>query len=131
MKHLFSVILLFVLVSLAGCKSEPTAADIAAQAAKQYYVSLLHGKYDQFVDGQFQPDRIPGSYREQLIANAKMFIGQQKEEHRGIRDVRIMNAKADTIHHVADIFLVFAYGDSTNEEIVVPMVEYKGVWYMK
>lgn len=131
MKHLFSVILLFVLVSLAGCKSEPTAADIAAQAAKQYYVSLLHGKYDQFVDGQFQPDRIPGSYREQLIANAKMFIGQQKEEHRGIREVRILNAKADTTHHVADVFLVFAYGDSTNEEIVIPMVEYKGVWYMK
>ena len=132
MKHIVTVIVSFVLsVSFVACKSEPSAGDIAAHAAKQYYDLLLQGKYDQYVDGQYQPERIPSSFREQLITNAKMFVGQQKEEHRGIRGVRIMNAKADTAHHVADVFLVFAYGDSTNEEVVVPMVERKGIWYMR
>ena len=60
-----------------------------------------------------------------------MFVGQQQDEHRGIREVRIVNAKADTARHVADVFLVFAYGDSTTEQIVVPMVEQEGVWYMR
>ena len=114
-----------------SCDHGPAPEEVAAQAAKTYYDLLLQGKYDQFVDGRYQPDSIPASYREQLVANAKMFIGEQQEAHRGIKEVRIANAKADTLHHVANVFLVFVYGDSTNEEVLVPMVEHKGVWYTR
>jgi hypothetical protein len=131
MKRIFSFILLFALCSLTACNFGNSPADIAAQTAKQYYEWLLQGKYDQFVDGQYRPDSIPASYRAQLMVNAKMFMTQQKEEHRGIREIRIMNADADTVRHVANAYLVFTYGDSTNEEVVVPMVQRKGVWYMK
>jgi hypothetical protein len=131
MKRIFSFILLFALCSLAACDYGNSPADIAGQTAKQYYEWLLQGKYDQFVDGQYRPDSIPASYRAQLVANAKMFMTQQKDEHRGIREIRIMNADADTVRHVANAYLVFTYGDSTNEEVVVPMVQHKGVWYMK
>ena len=116
---------------LAACSAGPSPSDVAAQAAKVYYKNLLKGDYAAFVDGHYRPDSIPRSYREQLIANAKMFIGQQQTERRGIKEIRIVRAKADTALHVANVFMMFAYGDSTNEEVLIPMVEHKGVWYLR
>lgn len=114
-----------------GKHSDPTAAQLAAQAAKVYYDQLLQGDYESFVDGRYQPNRIPQSYRDQLVANAKMFVGQQEKDHKGIKAVAVTAAKADTARHVANAFLTFTYGDSTREEVVVPMVESKGVWYLR
>jgi len=115
---------------LLGC-SRPDPGEVAARAAKQFYDYLLEGKYDAFVDGQYREGEIPQGYREQLITNAQMFVGQQKNKHRGIKEVRVVNAKVDTALHSANVFLVFTYGDSTNEEICVPMLEHEGIWYLR
>jgi len=61
----------------------------------------------------------------------QLLVGQQKDERRGILDVRVVNAVADTTKRSANVFLIFAYGDSTSEEVVVPMVQHRGVWYMR
>ena len=87
----------------------------------------------------YLPDTIPPSYREQLEANASMFVGRMETEHRGVNSVRIMRFVNDTImspdkkSHVrtSDVFLVLCLGDSLNEEIVVPMVHHKGRWLMR
>lgn len=127
--------LLFLLAgswALTSCSSKgPDPAAIAAQAAKGYYDQLLEGRYDDFVDAQYRPDSIPSAYRAQLIANAKMYIGEQKEKHQGLTRVTVSRAAADTMHHTADVYMVFHYGDSTHEEVLVPMVEKKGVWYRR
>lgn len=127
MRKLLYITLLLIALGCGG--TDP--AEVASAAAKEYYKLLLEGKYDEYVDGFYRPDSIPGSYRSQLIDNAKMFMAQQKEERRGLLDVRVVSAKVDTALHVANVFLILSYGDSTNEEIVVPMVEQKGVWYMR
>ena len=128
MKKLFYF---FVALLAVACSSGPDPGEVAAQAAKEYYTQLLAGKYEHYVDGFYRPDSIPASYRRQLIDNAKMFVGQQKDERRGILDVRVVNAVADTTKRLANAFLIFAYGDSTSEEVVVPMVQHRGVWYMR
>ena len=128
MKKLFYF---FVALLAVACSSGPDPGEVAAQAAKEYYAQLLAGKYEHYVDGFYRPDSIPASYRRQLIDNAKMFVGQQKDERRGILDVRVVNAVADTTKRSANVFLNFAYGDSTSEEVVVPMVQHRGVWYMR
>ena len=128
MKKLFYF---FVALLAVACSSGPDPGEVAAQAAKEYYTQLLAGKDEHYVDGFYRPDSIPASYRRQLIDNAKMFVGQQKDERRGILDVRVVNAVADTTKRSANVFLIFAYGDSTSEEVVVPMVQHRGVWYMR
>ena len=129
MKKILTTVLLAAL--LHACKEAPKAEDVAAQTAKTYYEMLMRGDYDLFVDGTYRPDSIPASYREQLVANVKMYVGQQQEEHRGIRQVKVAGAQVDTARHRGDVFLVLSYGDSTSEQIVVPMVCQVGVWYMK
>lgn len=127
-------ILFFLLsvMSLFSCKEKtPDPGYYAGIAAKGYYDMLLEGRYDEFVEGQNMPHRIPEGYRQQLVLNAKMFVEQQKNEHRGMKAFQILDAKADTAHHIADVYLSITYGDSTKEQIVVPMVEVEKKWKMR
>lgn len=132
MEKLLFFIILMIGVGVTSCKKEEIdPAVVAGNVAKQYYQYLLDGKYEEFVDGYYQPDSIPGVYREQLITNAKMFVGLQKEVHQGMVKVDVAKASVDTANHVANVFLNIAYGDSTTEEVVVPMVLVDGNWMMK
>ena len=127
------------LIALLGCLSfsacdkseEPDVSREAAIAAKGYYDLLLEEKYDSFVRGYHQPCQLPQKYHQQLLLNAQMFVEQQQEEHKGIVRLNILNATADTTHHVAEVFLQMVYGDSTKEQVLVPMVQEKGIWKMR
>jgi hypothetical protein len=120
------------LVIVASCKDKgPEPAAVAAYAAKNYYDQLLKGDYKSFVAGTYRPERIPDSYRQQLEDNAKMFVAQQEKEHRGIKSIAVQGCDADTSAHVANAYLIFSYGDSTQERVCVPMVESKGTWYLR
>lgn len=130
-KFLFFMILGIGLV-FASCKKEtPDPGYFAGIAAKGYYDLLLEGKYNDFVAVYNQPNRISKGYHEQLLLNARMFMEQQQEEHKGLAGIYVLHAKADTARHVADVFLQMVYGDSTKEQVVVPMVLVHGDWKMR
>lgn len=130
-KFLFFMILGIGLV-FASCKKEtPDPGYFAGIAAKGYYDLLLEGKYNDFVAGYNQPNRISKGYHEQLLLNARMFMEQQQEEHKGLAGIHVLHAKADTARYVADVFLQMVYGDSTKEQVVVPMVLVHGDWKMR
>ncbi len=123
--------LLYIAIAATAACTSPDPAQLAANTAERYYAYLLEGNYPAFVDAHYRPDSLPQSYRQQLIDNAKMYIAQQKAERRGIKAVSIVGAKADTARHTANVFLMLAYGDSTSEEIVVPMTQHQGIWYLR
>ena len=127
---LWAVLIVGGLSVVAGCsKADP--GEVAARSAKQYYDYLLEGKYEAFVDGRYQPEAIPESYRAKLVSLSKMYVSQMDVEHRGLKETRIVSVKADTARHEANVFLVFCFGDSTSEEVCVPMVEHQGLWYLR
>ena len=113
-----------------GC-SDNKERDYAAEAAKTYYDSLMTGGYGYFVDGFADSKGIAPSYREQLLVNAKQYAHQLKEARQGVSNVRIVGSKRDSVSQTTNVFLMLCFGDSVNEEIVVPMVEKGGEWYMK
>jgi hypothetical protein len=114
-----------------SCRGEKAVDFAAAHQAKAYYDLLLKEKYADFVEGMDFPEPIPDSYRQQLVDNARMFVGKQQEEHHGIREVRVVNCVNDSVKPAANAFLMLCYGDSTIEEVVVPMVKRDGRWLMK
>lgn len=119
-------------LTMTACTSQgPNPNEVAAEAAQQYYHYLLQGNYAAFVDGHFQQDSIPSTYRSQLIDNAKMFMAQQKEEHGGLKEVTKIGAEVDTLKRSGRAFLQLHYGDSTRTKIVVPLVYFKGIWYLE
>jgi len=118
-------------VTIIGC-SEVTPEEMASLAAKGYYDHLIHGEYEQYLQGKDGLDmHSEEGYRSQLMDNCHQFMHQQEHVHRGIHEVRVVNVKTDTLHKHTNVFMMLCFGDSTNEEIVVPMVERNGRWYMK
>ena len=110
----------------------PTAEEMASLAAKGYYEHLIHGEYEQFLQGKAGLNKhSEEEYWNQLRDNCHQFVHQQNEAHRGIHEVRVVNAKTDTLQKFTNVFMMLCFGDSTNEEIVVPMVERDGRWYMR
>ena len=132
MRHILTLIgtMLFLFTSCGG-DNAPSREDIAAKAAKAYYDSLLAGGYAYFSSGFIGTDSLPPHYKEQLLVNAKQYIIEQKKQHNGIEGVKVVTAKTDSVTKVTNVFLTLCFGDSVNEEIVVPMIEKDGLWKMK
>ena len=128
MKKLVSLVFLVFLVAACGASKE----ELASLAAKGYYEHLIHGEYEQFYEGMDQREfTSQADYRSQMLDNLRQFMARQEQEHRGILEVRVSNAVTDTTQQLTNVFLVLCFGDSTNEEVVVPMVERQGAWRMK
>ena len=117
-------------LALSSCSS-PTQEQLAAMAAEGFYRHLMAGEYEQFLEGRVGADSLPDDYREQLLAGYKQFMAQQQRAHKGIRDVRFSSVTTDSLTGVVNVMLVLCFGDSINEEIVVPMVGNDGRWRMK
>ena len=115
----------------AACGNGPSKEELAGLAAKGYYQHLVAGEYEQFVEGRFMADSLPADYRSQLIEGYKQFVAQQMEARKGIQEVSVSRAYTDSLAGYTNVLLMLCYGDSTTEEVVVPMVERDGRWMMK
>ena len=131
MRHLLLLLGAVVVMAFSCCADKVSSEEVVATTAKLYYDYLLEGKYEDFVAGIDRHIQGADDYDEQLRANARMFVDQQRERHEGIREIDIVNAVVDEKAHAANVFLLLNFADSTSEQIVVPMVERDGIWYMR
>ena len=130
MRKLVYLVLLVSLAQWAACSS-PTREELASLAAKGYYQHLIEGDFDHFLEGRVMADSLPDDYRSQLIDGYSQFLAQQVKARGGISEVRISRAYTDSTQQYTSVLLMLCYGDSTSEEVVVPMVERNGRWMMK
>ena len=129
--RLAMLVLLVMLVSSWAACSNPTREELASLAARGYYQHLVDGDYDHFLDGRLMADSLPDDYRSQLNDAYAQFLAQQTKSRGGIREVRVSRAFTDSTLNYTSVLLMLCYGDSTTEEVVVPMIERDGRWMMK
>ena len=120
-----------VAAAFSACKDEPKPGELAAKAAVEGYGHLIAGRYADYLAGVAGADSLPAAYREQLLVGAKQFMARQKEEHGGIAAVSVVKYVTDSVARQTNVFLLLSFGDSTKEEVVVPMVESPAGWRMK
>ena len=130
MRHLLSVVIALVVLSACSNKSPE---EEAAKAALAYYNSLLEDSPEDFLHGRVGADSLPDNYRAQLLQTYRHFMEEMEEKHGGIRGVSISAnvGRRDTTLNLTYAFLLLSFGDSTQEEITVPMVEVNGEWKMR
>ena len=130
----FVVSLLF----LCAC-SGVTAEWQAVCAAKNYYDCLKDGNAVGFLEGKVTIDSLPSDYCEQLLKAVELYQSDLQQKHGGLQEVRIseehyINDKesfCDSVLHLTYAYLILCFGDSTQEEITVPMVKKDGDWRMR
>ena len=125
------LVYLILIVIVVACSTGVSREEQAALAAKGYYTHLVQGEYELFLEGRFMADSLPADYRSQLIEGYKQFVAQQLEARKGIQEVSVSRAYTDSLAGYTNVLLMLCYGDSTTEEVVVPMVEQNGRWRMK
>ena len=129
MNRLICILGLVLCLGFVGCKKEKPVTpqeQIAGRAAVQ------HHDFASFVDGVYYGKPIPKDYRALLEKNAEIFVHEQDSLRRGIKKVKL--SKADLMKNdstLAAVYLLLSYGDGTAEEVLVPMIKRKDVWYMK
>ena len=126
------VIGLIGLMGLVGCQ-EVSLEQQAAEAAQSYYQRLLDGYPDGFLAGKAAYDEMPADYRDQLVKANEQYMKEVEQKHNGLRSVVVSPnvGRIDSTLHVVYAFLLLSYGDSTKEEVTVPMVQVDGDWKMR
>ncbi len=126
------VIGLIGLMGLVGCQ-EVSLEQQAAEAAQSYYQRLLDGYPDGFLAGKAAYDEMPANYRDQLVKANEQYMKDVEQKHNGLRSVVVSPnvGRIDSTLHVVYAFLLLSYGDSTKEEVTVPMVQVDGDWKMR
>ena len=126
------VIGLIGLMGLEGCQ-EVSLEQQAAEAAQSYYQRLLDGYPDGFLAGKAAYDEMPADYRDQLVKANEQYMKDVEQKHNGLRSVVVSPnvGRIDSTLHVVYAFLLLSYGDSTKEEVTVPMVQVDGDWKMR
>ena len=131
-KIMFPLLFALPFLWVAGGKSkEVDQGELAGRAAKLYYEQLLKGQYEAFLGGENRSEKLPDSYRKQLLTNLRQFVEQQKAEHNGIDSVSFVSSVFSEKDSTASAFLLFHYGDKMTEQVVVPMLKKQGVWMMR
>ena len=126
------VIGLIGLMGLVGCQ-KVSLEQQAAEAAQSYYQRLLDGYPDGFLAGKAAYDEMPADYRDQLVKANEQYMKDVEQKHNGLRSVVVSPnvGRIDSTLHVVYAFLLLSYGDSTKEEVTVPMVQVDGDWKMR
>ncbi len=126
-------LLYFLVAVLVLSCTEQTPEKAAAEAARGYYEHLKSDFAEGFLEGKAGVDSFPADYCEQMLEVYRQYVSEVNEKHGGIHEVRISPQVAlrDSSMNLTYAFLLICFGDSTQEEITVPMVEQNGKWLMK
>lgn len=118
---------------LAACGKAPAASpeELASAVAKSSYEALYNHHPELYLDARAGADEMPQSYRSQLLDAYRLHTKEVESRHKGVKRISVSDAQRDSTLQLMQVFLVLEYGDSTHEEIVVPMVEHQGQWLMK
>ena len=133
MKYKSLVLAVSALLFTVSCsQKELIPEEAASQAAQEYYDRLIAGDYEAFLAGRIATDSLPDDYRQQLLDGYRQYHAQLQQTHGGITGVTVSNAHHDSAQNLMQTFLLLSFNDSTQEEIIVPMVQNdNGEWKMR
>lgn len=96
------------------------------------YDVYIRGEYAVYVDQMESLDDKPESYRKQMADLMKQRHRQQEEDHNGgPLACHVKDLKIDHSGNYCEAYIVVNYKDSTEEEILLPLVFKNDKWRLK
>lgn len=124
--------LLYFCIAIAAVSCIVTACkkDLSAQeAAERYYGCLIKGDVEGYMRGMADYEEQSEEYRQQLH---DMFLQYLDDEQKMRNGICAAEATGDTVvNEVTHVFVMLTYGDSTREQVSLPLVLTDKGWRMK
>ena len=115
---------------LLSCSPEKGDHEAVRQAAEQYYGYLIDGDVDRYMCGLADYDSLPESYRNELRDMFLQYLDREQTMRRGILSAEaVRDTLVDSLH--AHVFLDIQFGDSTREQVSLPLVRTAKGWRMR
>lgn len=125
------LLLLAIFTSACSGSKEKTVHSKPEDVVLTAYNSLINGDYAKYVSCVQSNDSITESYRNGLINAAKQFMAREKEEKGGIASVNVISAKTNESGTYSLVMLSLCFGDSTSEEVAIPVVKINDSWRLR
>lgn len=118
---------------LVSCSNEKQAEkhETPEEVALAAYSHLIKDECEDYVKLVHSGDSITDTYRQGLLATVKQFIARQNDEKKGIKSASVVNEKTVLGDNYALVMLILTFGDSTSEEVAVPVVKVNDVWRLR
>jgi hypothetical protein len=131
-KIAYPVLVLFLLSACGGNSrvdlSEKSSTG-ARRAAEYFYSLLVKGDAKMYVDNMSQSSEMDSCKYSQFVDLIDQFLYEEKEIRGGIL---VANATEDKmIDTISMVYLDVLFGDSTREEIMLPLVYSRGRWWLR
>ena len=104
----------------------PTADEVIA-----YYELYRSGNYADYVKAMQSCDDKPADFCKQMADALKQHAARIKAEKGGAVSAEFLRTEMHAEHSAADAYLSVTYGDSTKEEIFLPLVFWQDKWRLK
>ena len=104
----------------------PTADEVMA-----YYELYRSGNYADYVKAMQSCDDKPADFCKQMADALKQHAARIKAEKGGAVSAEFLRTELHAEHSAADAYLSVTYGDSTKEEIILPLVFWQDKWRLK
>lgn len=104
----------------------PTADEVIA-----YYELYRSGNYADYVKAMQSCDDKPADFCKQMADALKQHAARIKAEKGGAVSAEFLRTEMHAEHSAADAYLSVTYGDSTKEEIILPLVFWQDKWRLK
>lgn len=124
-------------VLLAACHKEqegPTHHDgrLHEEDVAAMYAPYIRGDYDKYVAQMESLDDKPDSYRQEMAMLMKQRHRQQEDDHSGgPLSCRVTKLEFTPDSSYCSAFILVTYMDTTEEEILLPLVHKDGQWRLR
>ena len=125
-----SVLLLLALTACSDDRKVDTRhEDIRARAAEGYGY-LVEGDIDRYLSLIHDYDSLPEEYRTQLHDLFAQYLDKERRTHGGLVAAQVIgDSILDSVR--AEAFLEVSFGDSTREQVSLPLLLKHGKWMLQ
>ena len=120
-------------LSVLSCSKGRDLADFSSSgaegAAEYFYGMLASGQAQSYVDNMQDASAMDSCKYAQFVDLMEQFLHEEKELRGGILSA---TAERDTmVDTISMVYLNVHFGDSTREEIILPVVYTRGRWWIR
>lgn len=126
MHKLLYLITTLTLLAFIACSKDKSACD----AAEKYYGYLIKGDVERYVRSLHNYDELDEAYRSQLCDMFAQYLERERQLRKGIVAAKaVRDSLIDSLQSL--VFVEIEFGDSTREQVILPLLRTEKGWKLK